>query len=282
MTAQKPETKVSGTDLPKSLVVDELEEYIRYQDEVLEKNAEEMKGAIEEQEQRLERLSAKEEDKTERLYSMEDLMETLDARLLERIEQIDTNIGERIELMDRKTDEYMEELAKSNAQWRNRLRGLNTSLASHAREATGDRWEERGAQREKNRHYRYGEPVRGEEVIWEEGVVEEEKRPAGAVDEEIAETRLRVKRVKKPRDTEPIPKEGQKTRTTPKGAEYYRKQPSPDARKPPSAPKATRPPVSGTSPRPSGASYSCPVCRNSLVFYDKYQRWWCRTCKKWR
>ena len=31
-----------------------------------------------------------------------------------------------------------------------------------------------------------------------------------------------------------------------------------------------------------GQTPRCPVCGNPLVWYEKYQRWWCRKCKKWR
>jgi hypothetical protein len=317
---------------PGSQTTDELDDYIRYQDEVLERNANELRGIVEDQEKQMEAQQEEEDQRMKNLYEREDPMEGIDERLQQSIQRTDDMMGQRMAVMDRRTDEYMKELAIRNAQWTTRMKQINRNIARFAREKGDVSWDERQDQKEGNRDYvpsySYVE-AEGEIVLdaqvpeavavsgssgqegWEEMTPGEQQRFIRMEQQRIRKRKQQQAKAKKrPAKKKTTSKPGsrrppQKAKTvgqTARKPSPKKKTEKPTARKP--VPKKRpeykvgisqarqRSTVAGTSTdrsakaapkRTSGPkSYPCPTCQNPLAFYDKYQRWWCRTCKKWR
>lgn len=281
--------------IPKSSGLDELDDYIRYQDEVLDRNALELIGVVEAQEEKLRLLQQDQDRRMQRLYEKENQMDTLDEELQKLIQKTDEKMGEWLVVMDNKTDDYMKDLARRNAQWSYRLKEVDKNITHSARAKSNVIWEERQGQKEINKDYQPSHTLRetegevpgdAEAIVVEEGpqgsggaVVEVrgEKIIADApqVQEQIRKSspsQRPVQRKKRPPQTQRKPVQQKRT-------PQYKVQ-VPQAGK---ATPQTIQPTQSTPSRGSGPkSYPCPTCQNDLVYYDKYQRWWCRSCKKWR
>jgi len=302
-------------ELPDSLEEDKLDAFIRYQDDVLERNADELVKAIEDQEKMLDDLMQKEDELTERFFLKEDRMDLLDRKLQRKIRRLDGMLGKRLEEMDRRTDDYMKELAEKNAQWRNRLESLGLSIARHATEGGKEHREERIEQKYKNRYYEpeYTDTEEAGGDIWDEagtpagsetGQVSEEEiviideGPEKESDEEMIEERGEVPRkvvARKPQHRPPqrkvVPKKtkaasGEIQRSSKMAPAYAHKAAYLETQRAAQR-RSSRTVVQPKQVRqvqqpPKMVSYPCPACKKPLIFYDKYQRWWCRSCKKWR
>lgn len=288
MSARIKRQNVATMKMPDSLEQDELSDFIRYQDEVLERNAQELRGVIEEQERQLEKYMREEEIKTESLYLKQDLMEALDEKLQESIRGIDTNIGNKMEEMDQKTDQYMVDLARRNAHWKDRLQEVGANITHHARSTGGDHWEERSVQKGINENYKSTYTSDKEEIWDDEEAIVVEGTPAADQDEiiEIVEEKVRSKPQRKSSTRKQVRKEETQERTPGrtqqqvKKPQYKRQQYTKHTTQ---TRQATSQRAQSTTSRGGTLeSYPCPSCQKPLVYYDKYQRWWCRSCKKWR
>lgn len=251
MSARMAKQRMSVKAIPDSPGHDELDDYIRYQDEVLDRNALELRGVVEEQEEKLRLLQQDQDRRMQRLYEKRNQMDTLDEELQKLIQKTDERMGERLVVMDNKTDDYMKDLARRNAQWSTRLKEVDKNITHSARAKGNVIWDERLGQKEINRSSPSQRPV------------QRKKRPPQTQRKPVQQKRPPQYKVQVTQSGRATP---QATTTTTTGMTG------------PAATTMKSTPTRGSGPK----SYPCPTCQNSLVYYDKYQRWWCRSCKKWR
>lgn len=306
MSARMAKQRMSVKAIPDSPGHDELDDYIRYQDEVLDRNALELRGVVEEQEEKLRLLQQDQDRRMQRLYEKRNQMDTLDEELQKLIQKTDERMGERLVVMDNKTDDYMKDLARRNAQWSTRLKEVDKNITHSARAKGNVIWDERLGQKEINKDYQpsYTHTETESEVLWDaEAIVVEEGSQGSeeALIEVMAEEATGEKQQERMRKSSPSQRPVQRKKRPPqtqrkpvqqKRPPQYKVQVTQSGRATPQATTTTTTGMTGpaattmksTPTRGSGPKIypPCPTCQNSLVYYDKYQRWWCRSCKKWR
>lgn len=140
-------------NLPEAVHHEELNEFIRYQDDVLDRNIREIEGIIDGQEEQIRRRMELQGTRIQDLYLKDDGLDGLDVRIRQRIETIDRAMAMRTGVMDRRTNEYMEDLYRRNSEWSNRLDLLKQDLAEGSREKNVRHWDERQEQKRINREY---------------------------------------------------------------------------------------------------------------------------------
>jgi len=316
----KGSKEYSVKDIPAGLKKDELDDYLKYQDEVMNENDKafnELMGILGE---RLARIEEKEEGRTKDLYDIPDKMTPIDEALQKRIEERDRAITERIQVLDARTDQFEKELEKAIVEKKEHLAELGHHIADRARDAEKIRRQEREIQRDINKRQRNGvmevwdqaeeaavtDKEAGKEAVETGEVVIEEAGGAGkpetAREEEkaaegVAGGKEKISRQEKIRDYGRERKRAKKHDETRWKAEETRREK--EVRRqtttktvavakaiPVQAEAATPVKKKASAQRiPAGARGQtplCPVCGNPLVWYEKYQRWWCRKCKKWR
>ena len=318
----KGSKEYSAEDIPAGLKKDELDDYLKYQDEVMNENDKAFNELIEIQEERLARIEEKEEGRTKDLYDIPDKMTPIDEALQKRIEERDRAISERIQVLDERTDQFEKVLEKAIAEKKEHLAELGHHIADRAREAEKIRRQEREIQKDINKRQRNGvmevwdqaeeTAVTGEKVSKEteetgeilieetEGAGRPEKaREAEKSVEEAAGGKEKISRQEKIRDYGRERKRAKKHDETRWKAEETRREK--EVRRQTTtktAGVAEAIPVRAEAVTPvkkkartqripaaagaHGQTPRCPVCGNPLVWYEKYQRWWCRKCKKWR
>lgn len=328
MSAQVKSQRYASKDNLDAISNDDLSDYIKYQDEVLDRNVEELKGVIEAQEEQIREKEEFEQQRTDNLYNREDRLDTIDAKIRQNIERIDSSIKKRIDGMERKTDEYMEDLAKRNAQWSSRLNAVGTDLAAETRSKASEYWTERQEQKRISKEYESEYTKGGREEVWDDDSTIIVDSPATAVQDsdEIMEAielkqpvkkqqRRKTSHAPKPRNVPAkskkairaqrmkLAQEQQQSRQDKHEAQQQSRQKQYQERQQSrkeqrvQAPKQkihpqytttlkqeTRPQVRTAAKKAATThkSYPCPTCQKPLIYYDKYKRWWCRSCKKWR
>ena len=241
---------------------------------MLERNAQELRGVIEEQEEMMQTMMINQEKRTQVMYLKDDQLDLLADKIARNIERIDGKIGKRMEEMDQDAVRYMKELARRNAQWSMRLNEVEKKMASSARLKSTGVWNERMAQKDVSKNYEpvYSTNDNGGVGVWDgdSDVVEgTPPRQQNEIIEIVEEVQSQVKQQAQGRGGE---RTGREVRET-----EYRNQKTHSYQQ---AARTTRTATVSTGAQQK--SYPCPSCQKPLTYYDKYQRWWCRSCKKWR
>lgn len=309
MSTQAKGNRFSDKIAPGSIKKDELDDYIRYQDDVLDRNAEELKGVLEDQEKEIEERQEFEAERTDSFYLKKDPLEPLDEKIRANLQRIDSNIAARSNLLDKKTDEYMGDLAKRNAEWNNRLKAVGTTLTQSSRLKGSASWNERMEQKRVNRDYQstytdaatvevwdddqdiiLDENVPGDQKIEEAIEIEAESRPQQTSQRPGKGKSVQYQGSQKQRDRQAVRTQNEKriqdqerakrkerskpryTTSTSTTQQQTRKE----------VPTARARTATATTTTATHKTYPCPGCQKPLIYYDKYKRWWCRSCKKWR
>ena len=295
MSAKMKKMSNFDQNVPQSVAKDELDDYIRYQDGVLERNAEEMIQLIEGQENELDKLQDNQEMRTERLYLKKDQLDPIEEKLERRLDVIDSNMFKRISQLDKKTDDYMDELARRNARWKNQLEDIGTNLAKRAENAHQDHADERKEQKVINRDYRPQYSDAEAQEVWDAGDISPMDNIAKKQQRTIPEAHYPAQKI--PTGGSPRPRARSKAHREQifqkhNGGSGQVQRQSQEQGRAVSKQKASsnqsrggqgRKQVSQPNPTPGQAQeYPCPVCQKPLFYHEKFRRWWCRSCKKWQ
>jgi len=260
---------------------------------------------IEEHEEQIEKQMLVGERRTKAMYVKDDPLDSLADKILRNIERIDDNIGTRMEEMDQDAVRYMKELAQRNAQWSMRLKEVDAKITRSARSKSTVVWNERMAQKDLNENY---EPVYStndypEAEVWDAGSTDVEGTPQnqqGEMIEIVEEVQRKPRRRTQTAKQQPRkkPQSKKQSRQQSRTSQQAKARPQPQARERTvreaketqyrkQKTQSYQPAISATKTATASSGtqqkiYPCPSCQKPLTYYDKYQRWWCRSCKKWR
>ncbi len=278
-------------NVPDTIRHDELDEYLIYQDRVMERNAQEFNDLLEEQDEKIDNLQELQDISTAKVYEIEDPLNRLSNRMQDNLDKLDSQVGERTTWMNDKTEEYTRYLQKKNSEWKNKLDDMSKTLADNATQNREGRWKERQEQKSLNKGLK--EKGKVDDLIPEIWVDDSgTKIPVERERSMYQDQRERQKTQR--RSSKPISRSQEehpstRPRTKARGHVHQKQK---EVSRPTNTGQRQQNTQTGTTSRQTTSrtssvknqkeTYPCPVCNIDLKWYPRYQRWWCTSCKKWR